>query len=67
VEQPDRLVGITDGENETVVIGRRWWIRGVGEQWRRIPDAPVPFRSRTFFEIRPTGQLLRVLSRTRAR
>jgi hypothetical protein len=41
------------------------WIRTAGHPWARtaVPTA-VPFDSRTFFEIRPAGEIVRLLARS---
>ena len=65
VQAPNRMWADTLGENRMVVVGRTTWIRTAGHPWARTPDPiAVPFDSRTFFEIRPAGEIVRLLART---
>jgi copper transport protein len=64
VQAPNRLSADTLGENRMVVVGRTTWIRTAGHPWARTAvRAAVPFDSRTFFEIRPAGEIVRLLAR----
>lgn len=64
VQAPNRLWANTLGENRMVVVGRTTWIRTGRRPWVRTPDqAAVPFDSRTFFEIRPAGEIVRLVAR----
>lgn len=65
LKAPDRMAVHTDAGADTVVIGRREWVRAPGDRWQPTATAPAPFHMRSLFRWTTYARVVRALDRRR--